>query len=457
MIYLTNIDLNKNQLLNAVVHPLSTPPVSPAEGQIYTDLSEGKIKQYINAAWKTIGVVVESSETNGAIKVDGVEMTVYTLPAATEETLGGIKVGSGFTITAEGLLSAIPSNIYNGTKTEGETDTAALTRIVDGATLRKGDIAILKTLIQGDKYSYTAFVYDTEWRAMDGNVNAENVFLADDITLAGSYTQVGNITKGQTATGSLPAAGKSLKDVLQSIFTKELNPSTTQPSVSVTMTPSGAKEVGTKVTPSYNATLNAGSYTYGPATGITASSWSVTSTASETGATATGAFNELTIADNTNYHITATAQYEQGAMPKTNLGNDYPSGRIAAGSKSGNSAALTGFRSFFYGSKTAAVALNSDSIRSLTNSNKAVVPNQEFQVTVVEGAMQVIVAFPTAINKTLKKVLDVGAFGTDIVGSFIKTTVEVEGANGFTAVSYDVYTYSPAAALGANTYKVTIG
>ena len=144
-------------------------------------------------------------------------------------------------------------------------------------------------------------------------------------------------------------------------------------------------------------------------------------------------------------------------MPKTNLGNEYPSGRIAAGSKSGTSSALTGFRSFFYGSKTTAVALNSDNIRTLTNSNKAVVPNQEFQVTVVEGAMQVIVAFPTAINKTLKKVLDVGAFGTDIVGSFIKTTVEVEGANGFTAVSYDVYTYSPAAALGANTYKVTIG
>ena len=143
MIYLTNIDLNKNQLLNAVVHPLSTPPVSPAEGQIYTDLSEGKIKQYINAAWKTIGVVVESSETNGAIKVDGVEMTVYTLPAATEEILGGIKVGSGFTITSEGVLSAIPSNIYNGTKTEGETDTAALTRIVHGATLRKGARAIL--------------------------------------------------------------------------------------------------------------------------------------------------------------------------------------------------------------------------------------------------------------------------------------------------------------------------
>ena len=107
MIYLTNIDLNKNQLLNAVIHPVSVAPANPVQGQIYTDITESKIKWYDGSAWKTIGVVVESSETNGAIKVDGVEMTVYSLPAATETTLGGIKVGSGFTITSDGVLSAI--------------------------------------------------------------------------------------------------------------------------------------------------------------------------------------------------------------------------------------------------------------------------------------------------------------------------------------------------------------
>lgn len=47
------------------------------------------------------------------------------------------------------------------------------------------------------------------------------------------------------------------------------------------MTQAGEYEVGTDVTPQYSAVLNAGSYTYGPATGITASSLEVTNTVKE--------------------------------------------------------------------------------------------------------------------------------------------------------------------------------
>lgn len=37
---------------------------------------------------------------------EGGESSSYTLPAATDSTLGGIKVGSGLSITEEGLLTA---------------------------------------------------------------------------------------------------------------------------------------------------------------------------------------------------------------------------------------------------------------------------------------------------------------------------------------------------------------
>ena len=45
------------------------------------------------------GAVVEGLEGGGG-------SSGYTLPAATASTLGGIKVGSGLSITAEGVLSA---------------------------------------------------------------------------------------------------------------------------------------------------------------------------------------------------------------------------------------------------------------------------------------------------------------------------------------------------------------
>lgn len=105
MLYLTNIDLNQNQLQNAIIQPLSTAPSNPKLGQIYCNSTTSKIMWYNGSAWKVIGIIVESSATNGHITVDGVDMTVYTLPIATDTTLGGIKVGTGLNITEDGTLN----------------------------------------------------------------------------------------------------------------------------------------------------------------------------------------------------------------------------------------------------------------------------------------------------------------------------------------------------------------
>ena len=98
----------------------------------------------------------------------------------------------------------------------------SLDEITD-SNLAVGDTAIVKTVIYEDaentennKYSYTGYVYNgTAWAAMDGNYDADNVYFQNDITLAGSYTAVGNVTKSSNAaTGTLAAAGKSLSQVM---------------------------------------------------------------------------------------------------------------------------------------------------------------------------------------------------------------------------------------------------
>lgn len=335
-----------------------------------------------------------------------------------------------------------------------QEDLTAIANAVGDAVLQNGDIAIIKRVIASEKYEYTAYVYNgISWCAMDGNYNAENVYFDKDLV---TTSAVGNITltNGQA---TIAAAGKNLKQVFDTIFVKEKNPSVTQPSVSVSLAGAGSKEVGTKVTPSYSATFNAGKYEFGPATGCSITSWSVTDTNNaEPLNTATGSFTEITVADDTNYKVTAIGNFSAGAIPVTNVGNEYAAGKIVAGSKSATSSAITGYRNSFYGTLTEKGELTSDIIRSLKKSNKALTNGNSFDITIPVGAMRVVFAYPATL-RDVTSVKDVNGLNAEVSSAFTKSTLSVEGLNNFQGINYKVYVTDFAEAVAtANTYKVTI-
>lgn len=359
------------------------------------------------------------------------------------------------------IASAI-EKMYMVEPEEDEDHLAAIERVVaaSGDSLNPGDIAIVKEAIATGVYSRTSYVFSNlEWHAMDGNYSAENVYFPSDLT----YTaNIGVLTVPSSGSGTIAATGKNVKEVFASILAKRTLPNKTEPSVSVTAGKCKSYEVGTTVTPDYSASLSTGSYTYGPATGITAKSWEVTFNG-ETKDTASGTFSAVTVADSTSLRITAKATHEAGAVPKDNLGTlltdatELSQKQIQAGSKTGYSGYITGYRNLFYGSKATPIELNSVTIRALTAATST---TSTVKVSVVEGAKQVIIAVPS--GRKLTKVADEGAFGTDILSEFTKQTVSVGGADataeniGSYAKDYNVYVYAPATALGANTYTVTV-
>lgn len=358
-------------------------------------------------------------------------------------------------------VSEAQSSAYTITPTEGQTDQEAFNawKAEAGNVANKGDIFIMKRLIAEGKYSYTGYVYDgTNLVAMDGNYNAENVYLADDITMAGNYTQVGNLTKTQTGTSTFSTKGKSVAEAFTEIFSKRLQPTiTAQPAVSLTFSQAKAYEVGTVVTPSYKATLSAGSYTYGPATGITAQTWEVTNTAGGSKTTAEDSFDPVTVIDGIYYKITAKATYNEGAVANDNLGSpSSPEIKIAAGNTSTTSGAITGYRNTFYGTTTDKAALDSDAIRALTKSGKALANGNKFTITIPTGAMRVVFAYPATL-RDVTSVTDTNGLGAEIKSAFTMTKMTVKGAGSDEGIEYKVYTKENADPVEtANTYNVTI-
>lgn len=328
-----------------------------------------------------------------------------------------------------------------------QTDAQALATI---ESPKDGDTAIIKRVISGDKFSYTAYVYDGTWKAMDGNYNAENVYFADNLT----YTApIGVLTVPSSGSGTIASSGKNVKDVLASILAKEKNPSTTQPSASMSSSNIGAYEAGTNVTINYSISTNPGSYTYGPATGVTFSGHKATFNG-ETVTGASGTFTSVQVTDSTNLSISGSVDYSDGAIPVTNLGNNYTSGQIKGGTKTLSKGTLTGYRNWFYGYKAGDAtidvsALDSAKIRALTPQNG------DFPATLGTNKMQQMFF---AIPKGRKTEVSVANNVNGAPCTVTKVTdVMVEGANHFDAVAYDVwYVNNAAADGGSNTYKITV-
>ena len=434
--------------------------------------------------WNSSSVVLKKGEMGLEYRVDGSVK---------------IKAGDG-----EQLWNALPyigsdvkaANVFQVELGENDIDDIAAIEAqvaAENAKKQDGDVAIVKATIAEGKYSYTSYVYDAAldvegegstfgWSAMDGNYSAANVFLKDKITLAGDYgqdsrkdkiTSIGNLRIGDTI-----EAGTSLQSLLMDMLSQRLQPSATPtaPAASITLytdgstkkVTAGVVEVGTTINPYYVASLSAGSYTYGPATGITATSYSVSSTGRKTvdGATAdtqedsattsSGAFSSFIVDDDTSYKLSVSIPHGEGAAATDNLGSPaVPEVKIPAGTKTATSGTVSGYRAWFCGYKNGtnaladATAITGAQIRALGNS-----ANGSWKSSMDVAQMKQMF-FAAPAGKGYKPVIkDSATKAPQTVEGPI--TVAVEGKDGFTAINYDVwYVANASAADGSATLNIT--
>lgn len=130
---LTNLDLNKNEIQNAVLQPLAAAPANPKQFQVYTNSQDKVIYQYDGEKWKPVGVVYNQAGGTGAVivgldasgnvatqKVIDLTLTDYT-------PVSGGYVAAGDTI--QKAVSALDTAVKNAVAGGGEVNQNAFSNI----------------------------------------------------------------------------------------------------------------------------------------------------------------------------------------------------------------------------------------------------------------------------------------------------------------------------------------
>lgn len=147
MNYLVNLNLNKNELQNAVIQPLATPPSGAKAGQIYYNSGDKFIYRFDGTNWGPIGVVYNQGSTTGAVitgldnagNVTTTNVTGLTLTGYTPVTDGYVVEG----MTLEQAFVALDTAVKNAVAGGGEVNQNAWSNITvkkqsDGTTAVTG-------------------------------------------------------------------------------------------------------------------------------------------------------------------------------------------------------------------------------------------------------------------------------------------------------------------------------
>lgn len=213
--YLTDINLNKNELQNAVVQKLATAPSAPAEGQIYYDSTVGdkSIHVYNGSSWVSVGGDITGVNITAGTGLTG---SVNTTGGQHTQTINLEDTSTDLTATNGGQYgssSAIPVITVDrqGRLTAVSTASITTTLTVDGDSTTS-DVALatddLKIIGTSNEIETAASKSGTDVTLQIGLPN--DVTIANDLTVTNDVLVSGNLqVTGTTTTNNVETVSTS--------------------------------------------------------------------------------------------------------------------------------------------------------------------------------------------------------------------------------------------------------
>lgn len=180
---LTNVNLNKNELQNAVLQPLATDPTGAKQGQMYYNTTTNRVRSYTGSVWIDVGGGVQTVQT-----VTG-ETVIYVDNTDPENPLLQFKIaatqGTGVTLSKEsdGLKLVMQDGTTSQKGIVQLDDTPSATENTKAATPKGANITI-------EKLSTATTGYLATYKISQGGVQAGLIDIPMDFLVKSATTGV---------------------------------------------------------------------------------------------------------------------------------------------------------------------------------------------------------------------------------------------------------------------------